>query len=720
MSVVVAALMLTTLFGFGWWAAQQIDDDARTQQASAIATGLSEIAERTQVEQDSSAIWDDSVLNLRSRNDEWLAENLAEWMSSYFGHDRVYLLDANNQPIRSVLQGERRPDSTFYDDQNVMLPLVSTLRSRMANASTGLDESTAAIKGLGEIDRVALSDGTVGIVSVGPILPSTALVTQAPGTEYLHVSVRLLDQDLSDAIAEKYGLKQLHFEKVAVSAALASTPVMDASGRILGFFVWQPYRPAMQLLSQTAPVAGSFALVGLVVVGFLMRRLRRTSAQLEISEANAKYLAFHDALARIPNRALFEDRLERAVANQRHTHSPLALHSIDLDRFKHVNDTLGHAAGDDLLRQVAVRLKGLIDDVDTVARLGGDEFAILQVNLTDVQQALALSGRIVERLEEPFELQGHEALVSASVGVTYCENGEAGVEDLLRQADVALYEAKTTGRGRYQLFAGELDVAVKERRALELHLKAALNGEPGLELVYQPIYSAVNGSIAGAEALIRWDSPHRGKLAPVEFIGIAEERGLIDQLGMWVLREACSYAVTSSLPWIAVNVSPAQFKDERLAERILNTIREIGLPPQRLELEITEGLLLQSSPAVQETLKKLRATGIRMALDDFGTGYSSISYLRTHGVDKLKIDQSYVAQLGKDNEIDNIVQCIIGLAHAMHMKVTAEGVETAEQIASLKAMGCGELQGYLLSRPTSHKDLDKLLVAQGQVKTWAA
>jgi diguanylate cyclase (GGDEF)-like protein len=648
------------------------------------------------------------VINLRANNDAWLAENLAEWVSEYFGHDRVYLLDAANRPVRSVDHGERVPDDTFGRDQDVVLRLVEDLRLEMAAASEGADDSTEAVTGLGSMDRAVLSDGQVGIVSIRPIVPGTPAVTQAPGTEYLHVSIRLLDDDLSQGIADHYELPDLRFERTQGAPALATTPVMDAGGRILGFFTWRPYQPAAQLLRETAPIAAIFAVAAFLLVTLLMLRLRRTSAQLEVSEANARYLAFHDPLARIPNRALFEDRLERALTNQKHTRTALALHSIDLDRFKHVNDTLGHGAGDELIRQVAARLKSMVNDVDTVARLGGDEFAIIQVNVVDVQQALTLSGRIVAELEKPFELQGHEALVSASVGVAFCDDQNVALEDLLRQADVALYEAKTSGRGRYQLFAGELDVAVSERRALEVELRAALNGEPGLALVYQPIYSASSGTIEGAEALIRWNSPRRGRLAPIDFIGLAEERGLIDQLGLWVLREACNYAVRSSIPWIAVNVSPAQFKDERLAERVLNVLYEVGLAPSRLELEITEGLLLQNSPAVQATLTRLRAAGVRIALDDFGTGYSSISYLRSHGVDKIKIDQSYVAQLGKDLEIDNIVVCIIGLAKAMHMKVTAEGVETEDQMTMLRRMGCNELQGYLLARPMSPADLESM------------
>ena len=254
-----------------------------------------------------------------------------------------------------------------------------------------------------------------------------------------------------------------------------------------------------------------------------------------------------------------------------------------------------------------------------------------------------------------------------------------------------------------------------EDRRLEPRSPANSRGlvvAPGLELVYQPIFDARGGSVAGAEALVRWEHPSRGRLSPDTFIGLAEERGLIDQLGMWVLHKACEYAVSSSIPWVAVNVSPLQFRDEKFAERVFAVLQATGLPARRLEIEITEGLLLQNSPVTQATLMRLRATGIRVALDDFGTGYSSISYLRTHGIDKLKIDQSYTAQLGKDAEIDSIVRSIIDLGRAMHMAVTAEGVETPEQQAILQSIGCDQLQGYLLSRPLPPAGLDDILAAR--------
>jgi len=704
--------MLLAFFGFGLWAASRIDAHSVERQAQSIATGLAEFFDRIQVEQDSSAQWDEVVEKLRVGDDAWIAENLAEWMSRYFGHDRIYILDASERAVRAVDTGERVSDDRYDADRAAVGPLADELRKAMALASAGQTDSTQSVTGLGAADSAVLGDGSVGIISVRPIVPTTDAVSQAPGTEFLHVSIRLLDADFSAAIAEKYGLEDLLFERFRSSEdGRSATPVLSRSGRILGFFTWRPFVPAMQLIKETAPAAVAFCAFSVLLVLTLLRRLRTTSAQLEISESQARYLAFHDPLARIPNRALFEDRVERALAAQRRSKSALALHAIDLDRFKQVNDTLGHPAGDELIRQVARRLLSLVNDVDTVARVGGDEFSIIQVDLREVGQALTLGAKVIAELAKPFDLQGHEVFVSASLGIVYEESAEvvAEPEDLMRKADIALYDAKTSGRGRYQLHAGELDLAVRERRALELDLRAALNGEPGLELVYQPIFAAESNQIQGAEALVRWNSPRRGRLAPDAFIGLAEERGLIDQLGMWVLREACAYAVHFELPWVAVNVSPAQFMDDRFAERVMAVLRQVGLEPRRLELEITEGLLLQNSSTVQSTLRLLRATGIRVALDDFGTGYSSISYLRTHGVDKLKIDQSFVAKLGKDAEIDSIVACIIGLAKAMHMKVTAEGVETVEQQAMLRALGCSELQGYLLSRPVAPLKMVELL-----------
>nr|WP_269468088.1 bifunctional diguanylate cyclase/phosphodiesterase [Devosia ureilytica] len=676
-----------------------------------LAAGLEEIEERIPIEQDSSAIWDDAVLNLRENNDAWLAENLAEWVSEYFAHDRVYILGPNDEPMRAVRYGTKQPLSAFEFDRAAVAPLVEELRAEMQAASIGLTESTPAITGLGILDRVPLSDGSVAIVSIRPVVPGDATaVPQAPGTEFLHVSIKQIDQSVTDAIAEHFGIDNVYFETAPILGPdQASIPVLNSAGSKVGELVWTPFRPALQMLVETLPVMVLTAVFIVIALTLLLFRLQRTAARLELSEAEALYLAYHDPLSRIPNRALFEDRLERAIAEHRKSGIKLALHMIDLDRFKTINDTLGHPSGDELIRTVAMRLSSLISEADTVARLGGDEFAIIQVNVTRIEDSLHLGDLILEELSRPFDLHGHEVSISASVGIVCCGELKDDAADLVRKADIALYEAKASGRNRVEVFAGELDQIVRERRSIEIDLRTALHDGTGLNLVYQPIFSSQSARILGAEALVRWDHPTKGRLSPDVFINIAEERGLIDNLGLWVLREAIGFVKHSTLPWVAVNVSPVQFRDPRFADEVFALLKDLAVTPERLELEITEGLLLQNSQSVQHTLRRLRQHGIRVALDDFGTGYSSISYLRTYGVDKLKIDQSFVAQMGIDMEVDSIVRSIIDLARAMRMKVTAEGVETEQQRTALTDLACDQLQGYLLSRPVTADRLEELI-----------
>jgi len=676
------------------------------KQTRAVHRGLLEIMERIPVEQDTSVIWDEAVLNLRKRDGDWIAENLAEWMSEYFGHDRVFLLDAQNTLIRSVSNGALVDAQIYLADLPYISPLIKELRAAMAQASSGLSDSTKAIQDLGAQDVIPLAGGSAAIVSIRPVVPDSEKITQTPGTEFLHISMRILDKSVTDEISQHYEIPGLEFHQTqVVEGEHIATPIIDRNGNTVGYFDWIPEEPAYELIAETTPFILVGVVTGSLLVLLLLRRLSRASNQLEESQAQASFLAFHDPMTRIPNRALFEDRLSQALANMRGSTTQIALHYIDLDSFKRVNDTLGHAAGDKLLCEAASRLLGLVTDVDTVARLGGDEFAVIQFCLPNTNAAFILSQQIVEALRESFPLSGQKGEVGASVGVTIVSDPSLRPEDIMHQADVALYEAKKSGKGQFQVYDGDLSIAVHERRDLEKELLAALDGAPGLELVYQPIFASCSEEIVGAEALVRWQNPRHGHLPPIKFIGLAEERGIIDRLGIWVLREACSYAATSSIPWVAVNVSPLQFQDEKFAERVFDVLQSTGLEANRLELEITEGLLLQNSPITQSTLVQLRRGGVRIALDDFGTGYSSISYLRTHGVDKLKIDQSYTALLGLDREIDSIVRSIVDLGRAMNMTVTAEGVETQAQRQRLHDIGCEQLQGYLLSRPISAADL---------------
>jgi len=414
--------------------------------------------------------------------------------------------------------------------------------------------------------------------------------------------------------------------------------------------------------------------------------------------ARIVHLAHHDALTSLPNRALFQEKLATALSFARRG-SQIALHCFDLDRFKDVNDTLGHPMGDRLLCAAAERFLETVRESDIVARLGGDEFAMIQNAITSPMEATQLAGRIIDVLSEPFEINGHQITVGASAGVAFGPQDGASVEQLLKCADMALYRAKSEGRGVCRLFHPEMDAKMQRRRAIELDLRRALP-EGQLVLFYQPIVSARTRAVVGFEALLRWRHPVKGLIPPGEFIPLAEETGMIVPIGEWVLREACATAARWPVPTkVAVNVSARQFEAPNLIPSVASALSGSGLEPDRLEIEITETVLMQDTDATLTTLHRLRNIGITIAMDDFGTGYSSLSYLRCFPFGRIKIDQSFVRDLGKKRDSVAIVRAVAGLGDDLGMAITGEGVETREQLEVLERAGCTELQGYLFGRP---------------------
>jgi diguanylate cyclase (GGDEF)-like protein len=436
------------------------------------------------------------------------------------------------------------------------------------------------------------------------------------------------------------------------------------------------------------------------------------------AEAKIAHMAMHDGLTTLPNRLLLNERLELALTRAKRDEM-VAAHLLDLDHFKNVNDTLGHAAGDKLLRMVADRLRALVRETDTIARMGGDEFAVVQVTIAQPSDATVLAQRIIEVVSEPYEIDGHQVIIGTSVGIAVGPADGSSPDQLMRNADLALYRAKGKGRGMYRFFEPEMDTQMQARRVMEIDLRKALTGGE-FELHYQPVVNLERSQISGFEALIRWHHPEKGMISPGEFIPLAEENGFIVQLGEWALRNAC--ATAAGWPGdlkIAVNLSPVQFRNPGLVQVVFSALATSGLQPARLELEITETVLLEDNEATLATLYQLRELGVRIAMDDFGTGYSSLSYLQRFPFDKIKIDRSFIKGMADGVGSLNIVRAVAALANGLGMTTTAEGVETQEQRDAVQSEGCTEMQGFLFSKPLPASEIERLFLRKNERKEQA-
>lgn len=433
------------------------------------------------------------------------------------------------------------------------------------------------------------------------------------------------------------------------------------------------------------------------------------------AEATITHLAYHDALTGLPNRSLFKDRLSHALKQARRAGQPMALMFLDLDNFKVVNDSVGHAAGDKLLRQVAQALAGVVRDGDTVARVGGDEFTVLLPSIARVEDAVMVADRILESLRDPRELGDQEFLITTSIGITIAPDDGADADVLLSNADIAMYRAKEMGRNRYELYTPAMNARMTERLALETSLRYGLQrGE--FVVYYQPQVDVSTLQVTGVEALVRWQHSERGLVPPQDFISVAEETGLIMALGEWVLRSACAQGKAwqdAGMPLrVAVNLSMRQFQQRDLPEVVARVVEETGIDPHRLQLEITEGIAMKDVEFAAQTLRELRAMGVQIAIDDFGTGYSSLSYLKGLPVDVIKIDRCFIRDMTDDANDAAIASSIVAMAHSLGLKVIAEGVETPEQLALLREQGCDEFQGFLFSRAVPNSDFEELMAGK--------
>jgi diguanylate cyclase (GGDEF)-like protein len=434
----------------------------------------------------------------------------------------------------------------------------------------------------------------------------------------------------------------------------------------------------------------------------------RNSRQLALANRRVLELAQTDILTGLPNRAYFLERLKDAGSYERHERGVFSILMVDLDRFKNVNDSLGHAAGDALLRQVALRLKSALRGSDVLARLGGDEFAIIQAGYHDQRASSTdMAGRISKLIAEPFQLPGHRVEIGTSIGIAMAPEHGSDQEQLLKKADLALYRSKSAGRNCFTLYDEAMSAELEARNTLEGDLRDAV-ARCLFEVHYQPFFDVQTGRRQGVEALVRWRHPTRGLIPPDQFIPLAEETGLIVPLGEWVIRQACDDAISWPADTkVSVNLSPVQFKQAELFDIIESTLRKSGLPPERLEIEITESVLLERAAENHAFMERLKSIGVSLAIDDFGTGYSSLSCLTTFPFDKIKIDKSFMGNLSKHHKSSAIISSIVTLARGLDMSVTAEGVETGEQLEGLKTLGVNFAQGYLLGRPAPIAELER-------------
>ncbi|WP_201859143.1 bifunctional diguanylate cyclase/phosphodiesterase [Microvirga soli] len=720
--VLVAFATLSMGAGAILWAVDRSNDISAERQLRTTEASIRAAVQELAQQQEMVAIWDDAVveLNKRSLDLKWIDANFGVWLNKTFGQDEVYILDERNEPLVATVGPTRVPAQEYERVRASVGDLVAGVRgapgslhqvhvAELANASylkTGRAVHDAHLLEL---------NGRPAAVSVMKIIPESEDVPYPHGREFLLLSIRFLDGSFIAQLSEQNLIDGLRFSNSDTpELGEVSVPVKSDVGHLIGYFIWNPELPGDRFLKSVGPVMAAAAAMILLLLGALVRRLRQSTAALErtvlelqASEAQAHHLAFHDVLTGLPNRALFEDRVTHAIARMQGSEQ-VAVMMLDLDRFKHVNDTLGHHAGDSLIQEFAVRLAALVGDDVTITRLGGDEFAIVQTFTSGTDAPQALCKRILAASMQPYDVLGSQVFVGVSIGLVLAP--EAGLDriELLRKADIALYRAKGEGRNCYRLFTPQMDETINASRIIEEDLRAALATGEGLEVAYQPQISQ-GGSVVGVEALARWRHPTRGYIQPNQFIPVAEQTGLIVPLGEWILRQACMASRRWPDLFVSVNLSPVQFRSSDFAARLIGIVHECGAHPQRIELEVTEGVLLEEDRRTTDALRKLREAGFRIALDDFGTGYSSLGYLHRFEVDKIKIDRSFTQSLGQGSKAATVIRAIVALGQAMAITVTAEGVETETQRSFLDTAGCDEMQGFLFSKAVSEEQIVRLL-----------
>ncbi|WP_298288474.1 bifunctional diguanylate cyclase/phosphodiesterase [Novosphingobium sp.] len=674
-------------------------------------------------------VWDEAVTKLRAPDAEvWARDYIAGYFGGSHRIDRIYHVGISGQLVRCWKGSQAVPSGAAQDCrydplQSTVQDLINrSLRKDAAGKDARVWRRQGTVNWPYDAQGLPLSlgasamvpvDGGPAIIAVASVVPDATPSVLKGAPDYI-VLVRKLDQRVIADLQSSLLLEDVRILMAPTSAATRNLlSIRDPRGHTIAWLSWKTKPPGPAILRQTAPLLAIYILffVGVVAGGaIIVRRMRRTTSELMASEAQAQHNALHDAMSGLPNRAHFMQRLrqELAACVARRELGDVFVAYVDIDRFKVVNDTLGHHVGDELVRQVAIRLRRSLPLGDFLSRFGGDEFVLMRRSTGGKAAADMLGRQLMAMAQEPFIISGHSLDISLSCGISWGPEQSEDPGELLRRADIALYRAKQRGRARYRRFTRDMDASVKLRREMEMELRRAIARDE-LTLAFQPIVTAADGRIEGFEALLRWPHPERGWIRPGLFVPVAEQAGLMIPLGAWVLRRV----FTECRDWpdcdISVNLSPLQIMANDFLQSIDDLVRETGADPRRFVLEVTEGIMLDRSDHVVDVLKGLKYRGFRIALDDFGIGYSSLSYLRSFQFDRIKIDRSFVQNIEADLDAHAILRAIVSLGHTLRMKVVAEGVETPMQRALVQAAGCQMIQGHLFWEAMPAQDARALL-----------
>jgi diguanylate cyclase (GGDEF)-like protein len=700
--------------------AHRADEVATQHEKQLFAHALDNYGERVLREVKSVATSEQAIQNIRVKFDPaWAQQRVGLWLQTYFDHDIVFIFDGQDKPIYAQTGRRAAETSWFEKAQPDFDSVLEYMHGRDPAMNGALRIAEPSVTEDGPFAQSAVirdiqdKPAIIAAVAVGRAdnAPSARDVT-AP----IVMSVKFIDKDVLADIASQLSLTNLRqVGNETVPASDLSDDLSGPQGNTIARFAWTPRQPGAEIVSNVIPFI-AVALAGFALLAaFVLRYMRRTAVAIAAGESRLRHLAMHDPLCGLPNRIFFGERLEAVIDEVRAGSAPAAVFYIDLDHFKDVNDTLGHPVGDELIRNVTLRLSHALRGGDLVARLGGDEFAVISSIGDDNPKMMAMAQRMIAAICAPYAIGGQNIVIGASIGIAIIDKNCGSSADIMRYADMALYRAKNEGRNRACIYDAAMDADLSSRKLLEGDLREAIENDR-LKVFYQPIVNKSGEKVLGVEALCRWTHATRGEISPAEFIAAAEHSGLIIELGAWVLRRACLDGKAWPGLDVAVNVSPLQFRRTDFVEMVERTLAETQFDPARLEIELTESVLIGNIDTAEAAMLRLKALGVRIALDDFGTGYSSLLYLRRFPFDKLKIDRSFVMSIEKAADAAAIVHAIVSLGRGLGMKVTAEGVETADQQLFLRAAGVHSMQGYRFGKAVPAAEITARLQSSGSFK----